>query len=63
MLKMEMDDSLESLSHQYKSSMEFTDELRTYFKEYIEKDLVGQETLIKQEVDRVKKELTTDYEQ
>ena len=46
MLKMEVDDSLESLSHQYKSTMEFTDELRMYFKEYIEKDLVGQETLI-----------------
>ena len=62
MLKMEVDDSLESLSHQYKSTMEFTDELRMYFKEYIEKDLVGQETLIAQKVKEVEDDLTSKYE-
>ena len=62
MLKMEVDDSLESMSHQYKSTMEFTDELWMYFKEYIEKDLVGQEALVSKEVKRVEEELTTQFE-
>jgi hypothetical protein len=39
-LKREIGDSFESLTHQYRSSLEFTEELRVYIKEYIEKDLM-----------------------
>jgi len=35
--KKEAEESLDSLTHQYKSSIEFTEELWNYVKEYLEK--------------------------
>lgn len=34
----ELGDTFDSLSHQYKSAIEFTEELRQYLKEFIERD-------------------------
>ncbi len=40
-LRVELGDSLDSLSHQYQSFVEFTEELRVYIKEYLEKEEMG----------------------
>lgn len=46
-LKKEIGDSLDSLTHQYKSSLEFTEELRVYIKEYLEKDMTEKQAELK----------------
>lgn len=46
-LKKEIGDSLDSLTHQYKSSLEFTEELRVYIKEYLEKDMTEKQIELK----------------
>ena len=41
--KKEVEETLESLTHQYKSAIEFTEELRNYVKEYLEKPELEQD--------------------
>ena len=50
-LQKEIGDSLDSLTHQYKSSLEFTDELWIYIKEYLEKDVTEYEHEFKRRID------------
>jgi hypothetical protein len=62
-LKLEVTDSVESLSHQYRSSLEFTDELREYIKEYIERDDMSFEQRLSLEVEKKEKEIAAKYEE
>ena len=50
-LRKEIGDSLDSLTHQYKSSIEFTEELRLYIKEHLEKEVIDKENGYKNRVD------------
>lgn len=50
-LKKEIGDSLDSFTHQYKSSLEFTEELRVYIKEYLEKDMTEKQTELKNKLE------------
>ncbi len=61
-LKIELGDSLDSLSHQYRSSLEFMDELRAYIKEYIEREEQGQEKILKERLESEKLEIVTKFE-
>jgi uncharacterized protein YktB (UPF0637 family) len=50
-LKKEVEETIDSITHQYKSSIEFTDELRNYVKEYLEKADIEQDLLIQQQLE------------
>jgi len=56
-------DSLESLSHQYKHSLEFTEELRLYIKEHLEREELGQEVILKEKVEEEKKAIIQEFEE
>jgi hypothetical protein len=60
--KKEIGDSLESLTHQYKSSLEFTDELRLYIKEYLENDVTEKENYVKVRVNQEVTKVTETYD-
>jgi len=60
-LKTELGDSLESLTHQYRSGLEFMEELRTYIKEYVEKEEKGQESIMNVKVEQMKELVEMQY--
>lgn len=61
-LKKEIGDSLDSLTHQYKSSLEFTEELRVYIKEYLEKDMTEKQAELKTKLEVEIKAINEQFE-
>lgn len=61
-LKKEIGDSLDSFTHQYKSSLEFTEELRVYIKEYLEKDMTEKQTELKNKLEVEIKTINEQFE-
>lgn len=61
-LKKEIGDSLDSLTHQYKSSLEFTEELRVYIKEYLEKDMTEKQIELKTKLEVEIKTINEQFE-
>ena len=61
-LKKEIGDSLDSLTHQYKSSLEFTEELRVYIKEYLEIDMTEKQAELKTKLEVEIKAINEQFE-
>lgn len=61
-MKKEIGDSLDSLTHQYKSCLEFTEELRVYIKEYLEKEMTDKQSEFKTKLEEEVKTLSEQFE-